>query len=305
MSRDNRLDSIKGVLIIFISNIPGGFPFLFALFRRFRWLFLCFCAYFLLSLHGRSLDRGARNVIFLQAGMANNFFRFKQFTVYQDRCAMKVGTDGALLGAWAQGGASILDVGTGTGVVALMMAQRFPMATVHAVEVDPLAAGQANENVVASPFADRVAVQLASLQQWAADESNGARYDAVVANPPYFQQALRCPDGSRSMARHDVSLSYDDLFACTARLLTPTGVFTVVIPFDCLEALLKASREHGFHLFRRCDVRTTPRKAPRRHLLSFSLQPPTSPCLLEQGVIEDAPGHRSPWYASLLRDFYL
>ena len=218
--------------------------------------------------------------------MANNFFRFKQFTVYQDRCAMKVGTDGALLGAWAQGGARILDVGTGTGVVALMMAQRFPMAMVHAVEVDPLAAGQANENVVASPFADRVAVQLASLQQWAADESNGARYDAVVANPPYFQQALRCPDGSRSMARHDVSLSYDDLFACTARLLTPTGVFTVVIPF-------------------RCDVRTTPRKAPRRHLLSFSLQPPSSPCPIEQGVIEDAPGHRSPWYASLLRDFYL
>ena len=237
--------------------------------------------------------------------MANNFFRFKQFTVYQDRCAMKVGTDGALLGAWAQGGARILDVGTGTGVVALMMAQRFPMATVHAVDVDPLAAGQANENVVASPFADRVAVRLASLQQFVADDDHSAAYDAVVANPPYFQQALRCPDGSRSMARHDVSLSYDDLFACTARLLTPTGVFTVVIPFDCLEALLKASREHGFHLCRRCDVRTTPRKAPRRHLLSFSLQPPSSPCLIEQGVIEDAPGHRSPWYASLLRDFYL
>lgn len=218
---------------------------------------------------------------------------------------MKVGTDGALLGAWAQGGRCILDVGTGTGVVALMMAQRFPDARIDAVEVDVEAARQAGENVAQSPFYDRVKVWQSSVQQWSEDENRHGLYDAVVANPPYFQQDLQCPDQARNRARHGVSLSYDELFEAVGWLLASEGVFSVVIPFDCLEALLRSARIHGFSLSRRCDVKTTPRKAPRRHLLAFVRTAPSEDCVTEQGVIEDMPGVRSDWYAGLLHDFYL
>ena len=109
-------------------------------------------------------------------------FQFRQFFVGQQHCAMKVGTDGVLLGAWAEGGTHILDIGTGTGVVALMMAQRFPSANIDAIEIDREAAGQAADNVRCSPFADRVTVTHAALQDFRPSKS----YDSIVCNPPYF-----------------------------------------------------------------------------------------------------------------------
>lgn len=217
---------------------------------------------------------------------------------------MKVGTDGALLGAWAQGGRRILDIGTGTGVVALMMAQRFPDAMVDAVDVDVNAVGQASENFAQSPFADRLSVSCMPVQQLALNPQNKARYDAIVANPPYFNRSLISPDAARTTARHALSLSYEDLFLSVSSLLSQDGTFSVVIPFDCIQNMLDVAAKHGFFVTRRCDVRTTPKKMPKRHLLTFTRQPSSS-VTIEDGVVESSPGVRSEWYQKLMADFYL
>jgi tRNA1Val (adenine37-N6)-methyltransferase len=130
--------------------------------------------------------------------MSKNSFQFKQFTVYQERCAMKVGTDGTLLGAWAnapEGSSSILDIGTGTGLVALMMAQRFPEATIHGIDIDTEAVAQATENVARSPFASRIMINRCDATKITDMEG----YDAIVCNPPYFVDALTCPEKCRPM----------------------------------------------------------------------------------------------------------
>ena len=144
---------------------------------------------------------------------------------------MKVGTDSVLLGAWAKGGRRILDVGAGTGVIALMMAQRFPQAEVMAVDIDGEACAQAVENVAASPFAGRVDVRCVAVQQLAADEAMQARFDAIVSNPPFFDNALKAKGESRLIARHTDTLPFAQLFAAVRRLLAPSGVFSAIIPF--------------------------------------------------------------------------
>ena len=135
--------------------------------------------------------------------MANGYFQFKQFTVRQQHCAMKVGTDGTLLGAWAKASAGpcrVLDVGTGTGLIALMMAQRYPEALAVAIDIDEKAVFQAQENVTASPFADRIQVLEADVQTFADSE----KFDSIVCNPPFFEDSLVCPDPQRTEARHTV-----------------------------------------------------------------------------------------------------
>ena len=237
--------------------------------------------------------------------MSNDYFSFKQFTVHQDRCAMKVGTDGTLLGAWAKGGDRILDVGTGTGLIALMLAQRFPQAMVDAIDIDSDSCLQAHENVVASPFADRVNVHHCRLQdftpvipkeKWTDNESS-LHYDAIVVNPPYFEQSLKAPDVQRSMARHTDSLSYRDLMNGVVRLLDTDGEFSVVIPFDCRSSLETEAIMAGLYPSRVCAVKTTPRKTARRYLLAFRKHPEeieTSELLMNSDAYHD-----------LVKDFYL
>ena len=164
--------------------------------------------------------------------MSNDYFQFRQFTVRQSRCAMKVGTDGTLLGAWATvppKPCRVLDIGTGTGLVALMLAQRFPQASVTALDIDSEAVLQARENVQSSPFADRIEV----IQADAADFDAKEPFDVVVSNPPYFEQSLECPDQQRTLARHAASLTYTQLTRTAFRLLGDEGTFSVVIPVDC------------------------------------------------------------------------
>ena len=234
--------------------------------------------------------------------MANDYFRFKQFTVRQERCAMKVGTDGTLLGAWARGGKMILDVGTGTGLIALMMAQRHPEAQVTAVDIDEEAAQQARENVDASPFAERIAVVQADIRRMA-EMADMPTFDAVVANPPYFNDSLKSPDKQRTIARHTTTLSYAELTKAAVRLLADDGELSVVIPSDCKERLESEALLCGLSKVRECAVRTTPRKQPHHYLLAFRKHP--APLVTEEGVIETAPGERSPWYQQLTQDFYL
>lgn len=136
-------------------------------------------------------------------------FTFKQFHIIDDHTAMKVGTDGVLLGAWAKGGTRILDIGTGTGLIALMMAQRFSTAQIDAIEIDKGALEDAHHNVSASPFNDRINILNSSLQDYASCSENqeGGIYDAIVCNPPYFINSLKNPLQQRTTARHTDSLT--------------------------------------------------------------------------------------------------
>lgn len=212
---------------------------------------------------------------------------------------MKVGTDGLLLGAWALGGSRVLDIGTGTGLIALMMAQRFPDAHVDAIDIDADAAAQAEDNARRSPFADRVAVRCVSLQEFEIERE----YDSIVCNPPFFTQSLQSPDSKRTLARHSVALPFDDLFRHARRLLSEDGVLSIVVPSDALSQIETAAAMNGMFLVRRCLVRTTRKKPVRRLLLSFSQKP--SPIQNEEGIIQEAVNEPSEWYRNLTCDFLL
>lgn len=236
--------------------------------------------------------------------MPNTFFRFRQFVVHQERCAMKVGTDSVLLGAWARGGSRMLDIGTGTGVIALMMAQRFPLARVDAVEIDQEAFSQAEMNVQASPFAGQVNVVCQSVQLFASRKENAGCYDAIVSNPPFFENALKAPLEARSKARHNDALPFDQLFGAVRVLMKKEGEFSAIIPFDYKVRFEEEAAMAGLVVSRVCAVRTTPRKQPKRYLMAFKF-PPHQGCECQEGLLEIQPGVRSEWYQELTSDFYL
>ena len=235
--------------------------------------------------------------------MANGYFQFKQFTIRQQHCAMKVGTDGTLLGAWAQASAGIcrvLDVGTGTGLIALMMAQRYPEARAIAIDIDEKAVFQAQENVSASPFADRIKVIEADVQTFEDSE----KFDSIVCNPPFFEDSLVCPDPQRTEARHTVSLGYRQLMASAFRLLKDNGRFSVIIPADCRSRLESEAHLRGFFISRLCSVQTTPVKAPKRYMIEFAKHP-VNEIDITNGILEQSPQIRSDWYRELTQEFYI
>lgn len=232
--------------------------------------------------------------------MASDSFTFQQFTVRHDLCGMKVGTDGVLLGAWATGGRRILDIGTGSGLVALMMAQRFLQAEIDAIDIDADACRQAEVNVAASPFGNRIRVMHAALQAF----EGTARYDSIVSNPPFFTTGQRSDERSRALARHADTLPYSALFQGVGRLLTPDGVFSAIIPTDFIEAFVAEACFNGFSPIRRCTVRTTAKKAPRRTLVAFSRQAGGS-CQTEDVVLQNQDGSRTQWYNNLTKSFYI
>lgn len=221
-------------------------------------------------------------------------FRFKQFSIHQDRCAMKVGTDGVLLGAWAQGGQRILDIGTGTGLIALMMAQRYPEAEVTGIDIDQEAVQQAQENIVRSPFKDRVEAVHSSLQDYT---SLASSFNSIVSNPPFFVDSLPAPDRQRTIARHTNTLTYRDLMQSAYQLLSDEGELSLIIPFDYRRRLDDEAIIMGFFPCRVCAVRTTDSKPPRRYLLAYRKHP--CPCQQESLTIG------SDSYRILTQPFYL
>lgn len=229
--------------------------------------------------------------------MSNDFFRFKQFAVWQDKCAMKVGTDGVLLGAWANGGRCMLDIGSGTALVSLMLAQRFPQGQVVGVEIDHDACEQARQNVALSPFKARVSICESAIQTYT-PEGEIHSFDCIVSNPPFFQHSLSSPDLKRNLARHSDTLSYGDLFQAVDRLLSSDGEFSVVIPADCRSAFETESVMWGFFLSRICSVRTVAHKPPKRYLLAFRHHPS------EVVQSSDLVIH-SEQYNRLVKDFYI
>ena len=232
--------------------------------------------------------------------MSNQYFDFKHFRIEQDRCSMKVGTDGVLLGAWfpMEWGKTVLDVGCGTGLVAIMAAQR-GAASVTAVEIDPEASRQAFQNATNSEWRDRIFVQCADFAHFTAE----IRFDRIVSNPPYFRDSLRCPDQGRNTARHNDSLSYETLVRCSASLLAPDGLLCVVLPFDAVGEFTKCASAFGLNLCHETDVVTAPGKQPKRSLLAYGFG--------SQGLRKDvlaicgSDGKETSDYIELVRDFYL
>ncbi len=231
--------------------------------------------------------------------MEKDCFTFRAFSVRQDLCAMKVGTDGVLLGAWAPGGARVLDIGTGTGLIALIMAQRFGGSVVDAIDIDADACKQARQNVADSPFATRIHVWQSDLQHFDSPQP----YDAIVCNPPFFVNALRCPDSKRTMARHTDTLSPRDLFVHAYRLLADGGTFALVIPTDQADVFVAESIIAGFFEKDRIRIKTTERKAPKRLLLSFAKQGGAVHTDTEQTLF--CGQQKSEWYHALTANLYL
>ena len=238
--------------------------------------------------------------------MGSSHFKFKQFTVWHDRCAMKIGTDGVLLGAWASQHRvdallpeQILDVGTGTGVIALMLAQRFPKATIRGIELDSDAAKQATENVVASPWSNRISICNSALQVFQPD----APYDLIVSNPPFFIKSLKSGNSARDRARHTDTLPPEALLKFASTYLTPNGKLAVIYPTEEGNIFKKLAHEHGMHLVRQCAVLPTPAKPVKRLLLEFS---PTASALIEETLTIELSRHSySEAYQKLTQDFYL
>jgi tRNA1Val (adenine37-N6)-methyltransferase len=197
--------------------------------------------------------------------MPNTYFQFKQFTIHQDRSAMKVSTDACIFGAWIAGicasfpsSATALDIGSGTGLLSLMVAQKFS-GVITAVEVDPSAASQASENFLASPWASRLTLVAADVRAFTGS------YDVVFSNPPFFEHDLRGPSAERNQARHDDTLGFTSLLASVRRLLAPSGVFGVLIPYHRLEEFIALFV--GFTCQRMTLVRQTPKHGFFRAML--------------------------------------
>ena len=234
--------------------------------------------------------------------MPNDYFRFKQFTIWQDRCAMKVSTDGVLLGAWTEcaNASRILDIGTGTGILALIAAQRNPTALIDAVEIDEASAEQAGENVAASPWPDRVTVFHADVRRWDRD----ARYDLIVCNPPFYKGHQASSDARTALAKHEMSLDLAALMQAVVGLCTDQGRACMIIPIDRLEELIILAAAHGFSLSRKCLVLYLSNKTAKRVLVELTRKFNGQEEISEL-VIEQTPGEFSPEYRALLSDLVL
>lgn len=234
-------------------------------------------------------------------------FRFKQFVIEDDCCSMKVGTDGVLLGAWvdvdlcSKSTVRVLDIGVGSGLIALMIAQRFEDAKVVGVEIDRASAEQAARNIYASSFSSRVSVECVDIQHYRPDEL----FDVIVCNPPFFEETLVSPNERRAQARHtSQGLGFAELIDVSDKLLITSGSLQVVIPTTSQQTFIALADRRGFALKRRMVVKTVARKAPKRVLLHFVKGRVDCP-VVEESIVLMVGGNRSTDYSELCKDFYL
>ena len=238
-------------------------------------------------------------------------FRFKKFEVRNDLAAQKVGTDAVLLGAAMtlpdKAGAQLLDVGTGTGVIALMAAQRLAGGghpfNISAIDIDPAAISEASANFSASPWAPSLHAENISLEDLALREG---LLDAIFSNPPFFHDSLKAPDARRSAARHTDTLSYREICAFASAHLAPDGILSLILPAEDETPLLRYAASFGLKAFRILRIRTGARKAPKRIIAEFrcALNKMDDDCRCEELVLMDGP-QRSAAYSELTADFYL
>lgn len=232
----------------------------------------------------------------------NQFFKFKQFTIHQEHCAMKVGTDGVLLGAWTDTGnaSAILDVGTGTGLIAIMLAQR-SIAHIHAIEIEPGACRQASENAEMCPWKERISVNCTSFQDYS--KSSNCRYDLIVSNPPFFQNSLKTPNDGRNLARHADMLPPDELLEGVEKLLTKQGRFCLILPYIESALLLVDAALYSLYCVRKTYVKPASNKNISRVLLELRRE--RSKLMETNLVIQSDDGTYTSDFAALTKDYYL
>jgi tRNA1Val (adenine37-N6)-methyltransferase len=234
--------------------------------------------------------------------ITNTSFQFKQFTVHHDRCTMKVGTDAVLLGAWTnvKEANHILDIGTGSGVIALMLAQRSSNLThIDAVEIEKEDAIQARENILHSPWPERISVHEIPIQKFSPE----VRYDLIVSNPPYFNNSFQPPDKKRLHTRHTISLDFTELLSSVIQLLKPNGRFNLILPFTEGLEFIALAKQHALFCSRQWSFRPRKEKMIERWLLEFQLSATKTE---EREVIHY--NKTDEWtddYKELTKDFYL
>ena len=245
--------------------------------------------------------------------MGSPNFRFKQFTVWHDRCAMKVGTDGVLLGAWcplatatSEGEYKVLDIGTGSGLIALMLAQRATSIddtpiVIDTIDIDAGAAEQAKFNFEQSPWSKLLRIYQSSLQEWQSEKE----YDLIVSNPPYFQSSLKNPDAQRATARHTDSLSYSELIKHSGRLLKNNGMLALVLPIEAEEEILSLAAAAGLLPTHITYVHTKPGKPAKRILIALRKGDANGNVESKHFYIESEDSPRSEEYRKLTEEFYL
>lgn len=239
--------------------------------------------------------------------MAGKSFQFREFTVQQDKCAMKVGTDAVLLGAWArlEGAHRVLDVGTGTGVIALLCACRLSRTSssfsIDAIDLDAPAVQQAADNVSASPWGNRVHVMQADVNTFGGGDGG---YDVVLSNPPYYRHSPAARDAVRDMARSCNTLTYEQLASASSRLLREGGMFQVVLPVESGEEMISAAALSSLVLTAQTEVVTKVGKCAKRTLMCFVKNGLPS-YRKETLYMLDAEGNTTKEYRQLVQDFYL
>ncbi|NME66684.1 tRNA1(Val) (adenine(37)-N6)-methyltransferase [Flammeovirga aprica] len=230
-------------------------------------------------------------------------FKFKKFDIGHQNSAMKIGTDGILLGAWANliGCRNVLDLGTGSGLVALMCAQRYKDINFVGLDIDKEASLQAERNFKNSPYADQLKSIHSSIQAFQNDEN--ISFDAIVSNPPFFKDSLKADNEQRNTARHTDSLSLTDLFLFSSRLLSKSGKLIIIYPFDQLEQLNTTALSHNFHVVKQVNIRHNKSKLPKRVLLEYLYQEKTRKQTIDFNI-RNGKGDYSEEYISLTKDYH-
>ena len=233
----------------------------------------------------------------------NNFFQFKQFRIHQEKSAMKVNTDGVLLGAWTklEGAKTVLDIGTGTGLISLMIAQRSG-AFITGVEIEKNAAEEALRNVQNSEWSNRISIQHNSFQEFVKTANH--HFDVIVSNPPFFSNSVKNTNPHLSMARHNHMLPFEDIIAGSKKLLGEVGTLSLILPASSACEFIEKAQNEDLFLIRQTFVKPFPHKEPNRCLMEFSkaqsVQENTS-----MSVFDESGKEYSEEFKTLARDFYL
>lgn len=236
--------------------------------------------------------------------MPNNYFQFKQFTIHQELCAMKVCTDACLFGAWAADSLqnkainSILDIGAGTGLLSLLLAQR-TTAAIDAVEIDTGAFLQATENFLQSPWKERLHITNTDISTFTVEK----RYDCIISNPPFFEDDLKSPQQNKNAAKHDTTLTLPVLLQQVKLLLKEDGCFIVLLPYHRVDYFINEALQHNLFCVEKVLVKQTPNHNYFRGMLLFSTN--KTEAAIKKITVKDNTGNYTPEFTTLLKDYYL